>query len=184
MCTLSVIMPSLRLNDLSYPVVRTKPRHRSRPRVFRRRLFVAVLLTLTCLASSGPALADGNRLASIHDEIRANYPDVPHVDGEDLQQLMAGRKDLVIFDVREDDEFDVSHLKGAIRIDPGIEGEAFLRQFAGDIAGKTVVFYCSVGRRSSEVAQRVLDVLLRNTGLAAHAFYRVLQAVTQLLEHS
>ncbi len=66
----------------------------------------------------------------------------------------------LIFDVRSPDEFAVSHLAGAIRIEPTRGGEDFLRQFSTELRGRTAVFYCTVGARSSRLA---LDVLAHLT---------------------
>jgi rhodanese-related sulfurtransferase len=62
---------------------------------------------------------------------------------------------ILLFDVREPDEFAVSHLPGAIRLAPDTTAEAFLRDYGGRLDGITPVFYCSVGRRSNALAETV-----------------------------
>ena len=46
-----------------------------------------------------------------------------------------------------------------MRVDPGIWRSSFVRRFAGTAKGRTVVFYCSVGVRSSRLAARVQKAL-------------------------
>ena len=62
---------------------------------------------------------------------------------------------VVVFDVREKKEYEVSHIDGAIQIDPKLKPEQFFQQYGESIKDKTVVFYCSVGRRSSNFAEQI-----------------------------
>ncbi len=62
---------------------------------------------------------------------------------------------MVLFDVRTEAEFEVSHLQGAIRLEPDSDPQVFLAEY-GDLLGKRlVVFYCSTGRRSTALAEAV-----------------------------
>ena len=70
--------------------------------------------------------------------------------------------------MRRASEFDVSHLEDAVQIDPGISAADFSEQYKDEINGKTVVFYCSVGRRSSRLAERVDTVLTENNAAASY----------------
>jgi len=72
-----------------------------------------------------------------------------------LQDLIAENSLLVLFDVRTADEFAISHLPGAIRLDPGSSADDFFRNYGALLAGKQPVFYCSVGRRSTDLASTV-----------------------------
>lgn len=60
-----------------------------------------------------------------------------------------------LFDVRLRDEFDRSHIRNAVRIDPDMDAAAFLDAHGDQLAGKHLVFYCSVGYRSSTVVERI-----------------------------
>ncbi len=71
------------------------------------------------------------------------------------QMQEAAPDDLFILDVREQEEFEVSHLANAHRVDPDISPEAFKQRFAGQMQGKHVVLYCSIGWRSSELADQL-----------------------------
>ncbi len=72
----------------------------------------------------------------------------------------------LILDVREKEEFRVSHLRRAIHVDPAMTAEEFVERFGQDLAGKHVLFYCSVGYRSSEFADRVALVATAQDALS------------------
>ncbi|MDC0887107.1 rhodanese-like domain-containing protein [Altererythrobacter sp.] len=96
-------------------------------------------------------------LADVHAGVESSFPDVAHILSGAFSQLDTGS--LLIFDTREEDEFAVSHLPGALRIDPDLAVEDFLAKYGDQVMGKTVVFYCSVGVRSSEFADKVQSAL-------------------------
>lgn len=76
--------------------------------------------------------------------------------------VLAGRlsaPDMVLFDVREADEFAQSHIAGARRVDPGMSKDAFLARYGRDLKGKVAVFYCAVGVRSGTMLDRVQTAL-------------------------
>lgn len=126
-----------------------------------------LLITGVVTLSAGSAIvAMEPELGKIHRKIVSDYQHVEHIDGQGFEAL--DPSELVVFDVREPAEFDVSHLEGAIQIDPGIRPEAFMDQFGDAISGKTIVFYCSVGRRSSNLAERLDTVLAANGNDASY----------------
>ncbi len=87
-------------------------------------------------------------------DVAKRWPNLQHVPADDVARMMT-EKSAVIFDVRTEQEYNVSHLEGAIRVDPAIDSAEFLKAHAGAVKGKTAVFYCSVGVRSSKLAERV-----------------------------
>lgn len=87
-------------------------------------------------------------------DVQKHWPDIAHVPGDDVAKLMRDGS-AVVFDVRTPEEYAVSHLEGAINVDPGLTAAAFLSRYADATKGKAAVFYCSVGVRSSKLAQRV-----------------------------
>ncbi|MGD9784399.1 MAG: rhodanese-like domain-containing protein [Hyphomicrobiaceae bacterium] len=130
-----------------------------------RRMLLAVLLAvwgagMTHTVASRAGGAHDDELARTEAWVRGSYADVTHMDTSALTQLVASGKPLAIFDVREAKEYAVSHIDGAARVDPGVWSRTFLAEHGGDVAGKTVVFYCSVGVRSSKLAGRVQAALL------------------------
>lgn len=121
---------------------------------------------IAILVAGGVVVAMEPELTKIHKKIEAKYASVEHIDGDDYTKLDPSQ--IVVFDVRERSEFDVSHLDGAVQVDPGISADAFAEQYKEQLNGKTVVFYCSVGRRSSKLADRVDGVLAQNGASASY----------------
>lgn len=131
----------------------------------RKRVSLTAILTVLALAvvtlvavASVRALERGD-LAKVETQIRADYAGIAHLTAAALEAAMAHGDDVVIFDVREENEFAVSRIAGARRVDPAASGRQFMHEHGADLAGKTVVFYCSVGVRSSRLASRVADAL-------------------------
>ncbi len=117
-------------------------------------------LVATLLAASVPALADGEAsLSSLERDVAEKYRSLSHVHPE---QLIRRSEDepVVLFDVRDLIEHRVAHVTGSYHVDPGITTEEFLARFAETIKGKHVLFYCSVGHRSSAFASRLAGALI------------------------
>jgi rhodanese-related sulfurtransferase len=82
------------------------------------------------------------------------YPAVPQLGTEKLSQWLQANPppSMLLVDVRAPEEFAVSHLIGAINLrEPGQIVRTATQQKAA-----TVILYCSVGFRSSQLAHRVL----------------------------
>ena len=85
--------------------------------------------------------------------IRARFPTVARVSTDTLQSWLdesPQRKNLLLFDVREPEEYAVSHLQGAR---PAPSKDEALKALQGVPSDQRIVLYCSVGYRSSELAQ-------------------------------
>ncbi|MFT6318391.1 MAG: rhodanese-related sulfurtransferase [Candidatus Pseudothioglobus sp.] len=72
-----------------------------------------------------------------------------------MRVLSDNSSTILLFDVRKQDEFLVSHLSGAIRLDPDTTAEQFVRDYGQRLEGTTPIFYCSVGRRSNAMAEAI-----------------------------
>lgn len=89
--------------------------------------------------------------------IRESFPGVRQLQVDSLHdRWVQGEADPtapmpLIFDVRRADEYAVSHLPGARRLDPGVT-EPDLGEIPKDTP---IVVYCSVGYRSSRMAERL-----------------------------
>lgn len=70
---------------------------------------------------------------------------------------------VLLFDVREREEYDISHIAGAIQLSPSITSLDFTRLYGNHVRGKHIVFYCSVGKRSGDAALRI-DSAARERG--------------------
>lgn len=127
-----------------------------------RYVIVSILsLTLGLGAQAAPA----DRLAKVVADVERDFPDITHVSPDELADRLAqGGEAFVLLDVREDREFAVGHLPGAIRVDPGAKADAVLalvKAQSGPAGGcAQVVAYCSVGVRSSILAERARRTLV------------------------
>lgn len=93
--------------------------------------------------------------------VRKRFPEVRQLPTRELAVWLAdtNRPQPILLDVRQAEEFAVSHLGGARRIDPD---EKFAALKALTATNQPVVVYCSVGYRSSELAQRLLKAGVTN----------------------
>ena len=85
--------------------------------------------------------------------IRVRFPTVAQVSTDTLQVWLdesPQRKNLLLLDVREPEEYAVSHLQGAR---PAPSKEEALKALQGVSSDQRIVLYCSVGYRSSGLAQ-------------------------------
>ena len=131
---------------------------------FRRcvHLFAIASFLLTLTANGVAAESATAKLEEFHSGLIERYPEVSHISPEELESM--ARESLVFFDVREADEYDVSQIDGAIRVSPSIRASTFLQEYAAELKGKTVILYCSVGERSSRLAEQIMS---QSTGATA-----------------
>lgn len=137
----------------------SKMRHKS--------VLVVVLLSLqACTAAKEAARHEQIPFAleNVRKEVRASFPSVKQLSTSTLAARLANRDSLVLLDVREPQEYGVSHLPGAVRVDPKAEGNSIAP--ANDLTNKTLVFYCSVGVRSSKLAQKLQSELMRKGAIS------------------
>jgi len=115
-----------------------------------RRALVLGAITLTTLAMAGwlgaPDTPEGLRGA-----IETEFPSVRWVDVPTLAGWIAGDPPPALIDARQRAEYDVSHLRRAIWVDPDHPDLRALSR----LRERRVVVYCSVGYRSAKVAQEM-----------------------------
>ena len=131
--------------------------------------FVTLLLLLVAAPIAASA-AEPFTLDAVRAEVKKDYAGVAHLPAESLAEALAAKDGVLLFDVREREEYAVSRIHGAVRVDPGIWTRSFLKRYGDAVRGKTVVFYCSVGVRSSKLAERVRT---RLGALGARAVYNL-----------
>jgi sterol desaturase/sphingolipid hydroxylase (fatty acid hydroxylase superfamily)/rhodanese-related sulfurtransferase len=92
---------------------------------------------------------------------RRDFPNVPRIQVEDLKAWLAdsSRPQPQLFDVRTKEEFAVSRLPGARRIDPTARVKDIR---AAMDTNQPAVFYCSIGYRSSAVVAALQDAGFTN----------------------
>lgn len=115
---------------------------------------------------------EADSLVAVEAAVARRYPGVEQLDPAALDALRAQPGAAAfLLDVREPAEYAVSRLQGAIRIDPDADLEALLRTTGPLPAGARLVFYCSVGVRSTRLAERLRHAL-RAHGVAQIANLR------------
>ncbi len=88
--------------------------------------------------------------------VRSRFPGVRQISTEECSRWLADADapEPVLLDVRKPAEFAVSHLPGARRMSPSATAYEILATLPPEAS---VVVYCSVGYRSSELATRLFD---------------------------
>jgi rhodanese-related sulfurtransferase len=130
---------------------------------------LAVLAVVSALLSLGPARAEGQQcLSELERKVETDHPTVRSLLPQQFRDMTRDQSNVVVLDVRNRSEFDVSHIPGAEHVEPDMTADAFMARFGDRIAGKTVVLYCSVGVRSSRLAHRIDASVRASGGLGAH----------------
>ena len=96
---------------------------------------------------------DNFLLQKTHNQVLKKFDDVNHLAPSKLLEMDSNN--FIVFDVRENAEFKVSHLKNAIHVSPSMDISTFINTYQDQFQDKSLVFYCSVGMRSSIFAQKV-----------------------------
>jgi rhodanese-related sulfurtransferase len=120
-------------------------------------LLLGALVTALVLPRElgAPARADTSLLHKVENDVARRWPGIVHIPAGHLAKLM--QEDTTsLFDVREEEEYQVSHIQGALRIKPTTQKEEFLLAHGNAIHGRVVVFYCAVGQRSSQLANNLV----------------------------
>ncbi|VVM06372.1 rhodanese-like domain-containing protein [Methylacidimicrobium tartarophylax] len=119
--------------------------------LFRAVWFVLGMILCGCsLVAPPPELSWERVLPAIRDR----FPDVPTISTEELAKELDGSRQErpVLLDVRTVDEYDVSHLKGAIRVSPNERVGSFSHELRKD---QRIVVYDSVGFRAASFTRRL-----------------------------
>jgi rhodanese-related sulfurtransferase len=113
-----------------------------------------ILVGMLALLAAGLFAGRGLlRLEWIKRQVRAQFPGVAQMSTAELaRRLEAGEKP-VLLDVRRFEEYAVSHLEGAIWLDPETEKP----ELPGVGRDTAIVTYCSIGWRSSQMAARLQE---------------------------
>lgn len=90
---------------------------------------------------------------SIEGRIRREFPDVESISTEELAARLERDGDVVVVDVRDVAEFEVSRIPGAVHVAMGAGFEGRLSAAVSARGPRDVVLYCSVGYRSAQAAE-------------------------------
>lgn len=94
--------------------------------------------------------------AEVDDIIETRHPGVAHLSTDSLATWLDDptRREPLLLDVREAEEYDVSHIYGAYRVDPDDESFPMLENVSSQTP---IVTYSSIGVRSAALAERLLE---------------------------
>ncbi len=123
-------------------------------------IFLIALFFAAC-AKPQQVAKNSDPLQDIKQTVRAKFPSVKQLSTNDLDAWLkdAKREKPLLLDARKPEEFAVSHLPGAINAGDETQVAEALKNYPKD---KPVVAYCSVGWRSSMLAEK-----LKNQGYAS-----------------
>lgn len=125
-----------------------------------RLFFVSYILLLAAAPAQSDALGAMERVLAFRFAVPQMTPQALAAIPQDQRPCL--------FDVRDANEFAISHLPSATRIEPTRIGKDFLRQYSTVLRGRTAVFYCTVGARSSRLAADVLAHLTPLEGVTVY----------------
>ena len=111
-------------------------------------LFLGLISIVSCQGASEPQWGE------LTQQIRSRFPDVRQLSTADLAaDLESSQKGApLLIDSRSESEYAVSHLRGARRAETVSEVEAITNE-----RNTLIVVYCSVGYRSSRLAQELMS---------------------------
>ncbi|MEM6794655.1 MAG: rhodanese-like domain-containing protein [Acidobacteriota bacterium] len=119
-------------------------------------VFVGLLLAggPALLPSGGELAARTRALEAIESRIRDEFPDVPQVSTEQLAARLESGERPLLLDVRRSEEYAVSRLPGALRVEPAGGLPADLEGLDPETP---IIAYCSVGYRSSRLVEALRE---------------------------
>lgn len=125
-------------------------------------LLVPVLLLLAACGDSTrtgvatpDAAPDSQAWRRVLRGVRDDFPDVPQMTTQRLAELLDSESgSVLLLDARSEAEYEVGQLRGAVRTETLA---AALDALSGFDSSSTIVVYCSVGHRSSQLAERLLS---------------------------
>lgn len=125
-----------------------------RVRTSHARLGLIVTALIVLVAGYGSTRTSAFQWFLLRASLRNQFPQVRWITTRELADWLKDRQRQppILLDVRTVDEWSVSHLPGARRIDPGASPQAALPDIPKDAP---VVTYCAVGYRSAELAMRM-----------------------------
>lgn len=116
--------------------------------------FLLIISFITLSSCNQQALLSWDQITA---EIKHKFNTVKHITVEEFTSHPENNEELLIIDVRDQAEYEVSHIPGAIHM-----------PLAKNIAAlaiekdKDIIVYCSVGYRSAIVAQKLQELGINN----------------------
>ncbi len=123
--------------------------------ILSRSVCIVVCIGIVGCRSNSSEKQRNDRIEAMYREYRKQFPGVPDVSAAELP-AMQKTHDVVLIDVRQDAEQDVSMIRGAVR-------DVDFRPDVEKYRGKRIVTYCTIGLRSGRRAAE-----LRKAGFDAY----------------
>jgi rhodanese-related sulfurtransferase len=120
-----------------------------------------LICVLASVAGYGLSVRQGGDMAQVQAWVRQSHPTVDHIDKATFD-AMAARGDVLALDVRTAAEYAVSHKAEAVHVEPDISADDFIARHGEAIRGKVLLVYCSVGKRSSHLAERLGETMMQH----------------------
>eukprot|EP00062_Callorhinchus_milii_P011664 gi/632957852/ref/XP_007894710.1/ PREDICTED: uncharacterized protein LOC103180580 [Callorhinchus milii] len=109
-------------------------------------------------------------LKPVSEWIKHSFQTVENVSSDSLEQLLKEDRDrVVLVDVRSPGEFEVSHLQGAVRVEPDNTAmDSVIQQLDLGLAGgeelREIICYCTTGYQAAHLAQNLNTFLESECG--------------------
>ncbi len=118
-------------------------------------LRVVLLFSLSFLLLTQVTLADTvseKRWEDTLNMVREDFPRVQHISTDELATVLEEHKNFTLLDTREPEEYEVSHIQGAVLAEGVRDALKVLKDKSRE---DLVIVYCSVGYRSSSIANKL-----------------------------
>ena len=114
------------------------------------------VLGVLCVLQTGAVKQHPAGLTEINEWVRNRFPGVLQMTVSELHARLSKRTTVpaILIDAREQQEYEVSHIRGAELANTKGASLELLRHVARD---RLIVVYCSVGYRSSKLAEKLQD---------------------------
>lgn len=124
-----------------------------------------------CVLVLGTGCSDDTKWSAVNGMIDARFGDVPQITTDSLAQRLnaSGAAEVVLLDARTEEEYAVSHLPSARRLDPSATSFPELDSLN---RATPIVVYCSVGYRSARTAQRLREQGFSNVSNLQGSIFR------------
>ena len=97
--------------------------------------FASIVATLSISGTISDQ--ENSALSAKHEKIMQDFPGIAHISSDELQHIETNKA--LIFDIRKTDEYNVSHIAGAILVSPKMSANGFLEKYSKAAKGKTVI---------------------------------------------
>ena len=120
-----------------------------------KRIFFSFFCSLTLLAASFSGEAEARSFEEVKQLVRDKFPTVNQLSVGDYRKeiQLSENNSHVLLDVRDKEEYEVSHISGA-KLSPSVRRAVAILK--GKPRDTKIVVYCSVGYRSSSLAAKLI----------------------------